>query len=72
MAYFELGCPRSQIRGAKLNSFYKAQWYNPRNGTWMDARNGKLFANKIGIIRLPEFPDDQDWGLRLILDESEK
>lgn len=72
LAFFELGCPKSQIRGARLNSFYRAQWFNPRDGTWMDAGDGRLFANKIGIIRLPDFPDDSDWGLRLILDESDK
>jgi hypothetical protein len=66
LAYFEKGCPQSQIRGAKLNSLYRAQWFNPRNGTWLDAGNGKLVANKIGIIALPIFPSDADWGLRLV------
>ena len=65
LAYFEMGCPQSWIRGARLNSYYKAQWFNPRNGTFMDAGDGKLFANKIGIIKVPEFPDDNDWGLQL-------
>ena len=66
LAYFEKGCLRSQIRGARLNSRYKAQWFDPRNGTWMDAGSGIVFANKIGIIVLPEFPGDADWGLRLL------
>jgi hypothetical protein len=70
LAYFEMGCPRSQIRGAKLNSYYRAQWYNPRNGTFMDVGDGKLFANKIGIIRLPDFPDDSDWGLKLTYEDG--
>jgi hypothetical protein len=30
MAYFEKGCPRSQVRGAKLNSTYRAEWFDPR------------------------------------------
>ena len=68
LAYFEKGCPSSQIRGARLNSVYRAQWFNPRDGTWLDAGNGKLVANKIGIIRFPDFPSDADWGLRLIYD----
>jgi hypothetical protein len=71
LAYFEKGCPKSQIRGARLNSLYRAQWFNPRNGTWLDAGNGKVVANKIGIIALPDFPDDSDWGLRLISEEPE-
>jgi len=66
MAFFEMGCPSSQIRGAKLNSIYGAQWFNPRNGTWLDVGDGKLVANKIGMIRIPDFPTDEDWGLRLI------
>lgn len=66
LAYFEKGCKKSQIRGAKLNSLYGAQWFNPRNGTWQDVDNGTVVANKIGIIQLPDFPDDKDWGLRLI------
>ena len=65
LVYFERGCPRSQIRGAMLNGIYSAQWFNPRNGTWMDAGTGKLMSDKIGIIRLPGFPTGEDWGLRL-------
>jgi hypothetical protein len=68
LAYFEKGCPQSQIRGARLNSAYRAQWFNPRDGTWLDAGAGRLVANKIGIIALPDFPGDADWGLRLIYD----
>jgi len=70
MGYFEKGCIRSEIRGAKLNSVYLAQWFNPRNGTWMDIGNGKLMANKIGTIRLPDLPDESDWGLRLIYEST--
>jgi len=66
LAYFENGCPQSEIRGAKLNSVYSAQWFNPRNGTWMAAGNGKLMSSAIGIIELPKFPENVDWGLKLI------
>jgi len=66
LAYFENGCPQSEIRGAKLNSVYSAQWFNPRNGTWMDAGNGKLMSSEIGIIELPKFPENVDWGLKLV------
>jgi hypothetical protein len=65
LAYFEKGCSQSQIRGAKLNSTYRAQWFNPRDGSWTDAGSGRLVANKIGIISLPGFPSETDWGLRL-------
>ncbi|MEJ7913224.1 MAG: DUF4038 domain-containing protein, partial [Chitinophagaceae bacterium] len=66
LAYFEKDCPQAEMRGAKLNSVYSAQWFNPRNGTWIDAGNGKLKSSKIGIIKLPKVPEDVDWGLKLI------
>lgn len=65
LAYFEKGCPRSQIRGAKLNATYRAEWYDPRTGTWQNAGQGTLRSSVIGIIALPDFPSDADWGLRL-------
>jgi hypothetical protein len=65
LAYFEKGAPRSQIRGARLNSLYRAEWYDPRNGTWQDAGTGSLRSSVIGIITLPPFPSAIDWGLRL-------
>jgi hypothetical protein len=66
LVYFEKGCPASQIRGARLNSIYQAQWFNPRDGSWVNAGNGRLVSSRTGFIRLPEFPGDADWGLRLI------
>jgi len=65
LAYFEKGCPRSQIRGTRLSSLYRAQWFDPRNGTWLDVGNGSVRSSIIGIVRLPDFPADIDWGLRL-------
>ena len=65
LVYFEKGCPKSQVRGARLNSEYKAQWFDPRSGTWRDA--GTLRSSAIGIINVPDFPDDNDWGLKLVL-----
>ena len=66
LLFFEKGCPQSEVRGAKLNSIYRTQWFNPRDGTWTDAGNGKLTSSKIGIIKLPKQPEDTDWGLKLI------
>jgi len=66
LAYFEKGVPRPQVRGAKLNSLYRAQWFDPRHGAWVDAGNGVARSNEIGVIELPDFPGDTDWGLRLM------
>ena len=65
LAYFEKGCPRSQIRGAKLNGSYRAEWFDPRKGTWLDAGTGTVRSSVIGVIMLPDFPESIDWGLRL-------
>jgi hypothetical protein len=66
LAYFEKGCPRSQVRGARLNSSYRAEWFDPRNAAWQDVgATGTLRSSVIGIIMLPDFPGDTDWGLRL-------
>jgi hypothetical protein len=65
LAYFEKGCLRSQIRGAKLNATYRAEWFDPRTGTWRPAGSGTVRSSVIGIIMLPEFPGDIDWGLKL-------
>ena len=66
LAYFEKGMPRAQVRGARLNSGYRAQWFDPRDGTWRNAGSGILHSSEVGIIQLPDFPGDTDWGLRLI------
>lgn len=66
LAYFEKGCPRSLVRGARIVSLYRARWFDPRNGTWSDAGDGHVRANVIGEIELPDFPSDLDWGLSLV------
>jgi hypothetical protein len=67
LLYFEKDAPRAEVRGAKLNSVYRAQWFNPRNGTWIDiGPEGKLRSSAIGIIKLPPVPEPTDWGLKLI------
>lgn len=65
LTYFEKGCPRSLVRGALPMSMYRAQWFDPRSGSWIDSGSGTVQANNIGEIQLPDFPSDLDWGLRL-------
>ena len=65
LVYFEKGCPRSQIRAALPLSSHRAQWFDPRLGTWRDTENGNVESSSTGIIQLPDFLDDRDWGLRL-------
>ncbi len=65
LVYFEKGCPRSFVRSARPLGVYRAQWFDPRAGTWRDAGTGTLKSSSTGIIEVPEFPADIDWGLRL-------
>jgi hypothetical protein len=66
LAYFEKGRPKSLVRGALPTSLYRAQWFDPRLGTWADVGDGVAKANNIGEIQLPEFPSEADWGLSLV------
>jgi len=66
LAYFEKGCPKAEIRGARIYSVYSAQWFDPRNGTWINIGDGNLASSATGIIKLQDFPEDVDWGLKLI------
>jgi hypothetical protein len=72
LVYFEKGCPKGELRGAKLNANYRAQWFNPRNGSWQEAGKGTLRSSQIGIIELPELPSDEDWGLKLVYEPASK
>ena len=70
LAYFEKGCPRSQVRGARLDTPYRAQWFDPRTGAWHAMGGGTLRSSVIGIIMLPQVPTDTDWGLQLLADTT--
>jgi hypothetical protein len=63
LVYFEKGCPRNEVRGAKLGTVYLAEWFDPRTGAWQPA--GTLRSSAIGTIAVPEPPNDADWGLKL-------
>ena len=65
LAYFEKGCPQSTIRALEPSSTCRAQWFDPRTGTWIDIAGGFVESSPIGVIQLPGFPGDSDWGLRL-------
>lgn len=70
LIYFEDGYPRNtEIRGAKLNSIYTAQWFDPRTGQWKDVgADGRVTSSKIGIIAIKNLPRNADWGLKLVYD----
>jgi hypothetical protein len=66
LAYFEKDCPdHSTIRGALPQTTYSAEWFDPRTGRCSKAGDGRLKANVWGWIVLPNFPSNDDWGLKL-------
>lgn len=70
LAYFEKDCPRSLIRGARLRSVYRAQWFDPRQGSWTNVGEGRLESDITGEIQLPDFPSNVDWGLKLVYERT--
>jgi hypothetical protein len=73
LLYFEKDCPKASLAGALPKSKYKALWFNPRTGGWIDA--GILTADSAGRINLPNFPDKStisniDWALKLTLRDA--
>jgi hypothetical protein len=73
LAYFEKDCPnRSMIRGALPKATYQAKWFDPRTGQWSKAGNGTLTANVWGWVTLPDFPSNDDWGLKLTAVSGER
>ena len=73
LLYFEKDCPKASLAGALPQSKYKALWFNPRSGNWIDAE--VLIADSTGRINLPNFPDKStrsktDWALKLTLRDT--
>jgi len=68
LLYFEKDCPVATLSGALSKTRYKARWFNPRTGKWLDEK--VLAADAQGKITLPNFPGKSvtsktDWGLKL-------
>jgi len=73
LLYFEKDCPKANLSGGLSGRKYKAKWFNPRTGDWIDA--GVLVARAAGEITLPNFPGDtkksgDDWGLKLVVQSA--
>jgi hypothetical protein len=65
LLYFEADCPQATVRGALADRAYRAQWLDPRTGTWIDA--GTLRADPRCHVALPSFPTEEDWAIKLKL-----
>jgi hypothetical protein len=70
LAYFEKDCAKGSLtRGLLPNTGYHAEWFDPRTGEWSKAGSGILNANGWGWITVPDFPSEDDWGLKLIAEK---
>lgn len=70
LLYFEKDCPVAMLTGAQSGRSYRAQWFNPRTGDWLDAK--RVVANASDQWALPRFPSSSDnsatdWALKLTL-----
>lgn len=74
LLYFEKDCPQVTFRGTPQIVFrgtypdrkYKGLWFNPRNGEWKELKDIMVACSETGLIRIPSFPSNNDWGLKLI------
>lgn len=70
LLYFEQGCPRAVLSGARARATYTARWFDPRTGSWSPAGRGTLIPQDDGTILLPAFPGNvstarDDWAMQL-------
>lgn len=64
--YFEIHCPKAEVRGLAYDTAYALLWFDPRNGTWVEDSLVKTVKTDCRCrIQLPDFPDANDWGMML-------
>lgn len=68
LGYIEKECPRTAIRGLRPYEQYEFTWYNPSEGTWSESKD--MTVNAVGMIPLPEYPEDRDWAFKLKLKKA--
>ena len=69
LLYFEQACPPVALAQAQPNAGYRAAWFDPRTGEWLQPVHS-LRADAHGRIALPPFPGHAataatDWALKL-------
>ncbi len=71
--YFEKDCPSVMLMGLSPGVVYRARWFDPRTGAWLDVA-GTVTSDAGGKVALPAFPNaaDQstDWALKLTANSS--
>jgi uncharacterized protein DUF4038/uncharacterized protein DUF5060 len=71
LCYFEKDCPPATLRSLRPDASYYHEWFNPRTGVWQEGDAvASLRTDAVGRVRVPKYPDDQDWALSLRIDEK--
>lgn len=68
--YAETTAPHSELRGARANQTYRARWFNPRSGEWIDA--GVPLVDAWCRVTLPKLPSSEDWAMSLTLEPGQE
>jgi len=70
LLYFENEATRQTISGLLPDTRYRAQWYDPRRGEWIDIESGRLASDEEGTLEMPAYPSgkdiaENDWAAKL-------
>ena len=69
LLYFEKWCPRAAVRGLPYGGSYRLQWFDPREGVWIDDDHVDVIpTNSRCRIDLPNFPTENDYGMCLTME----
>lgn len=63
LGYAEKDCPRIAVRALRPYEKYEFAWFDPTKGMWL--KSHELTVNSVGMISLPEYPEDHDWAFKL-------
>lgn len=70
LLYFEQDCPQATLSGLPAGRTYQIDWYDPREGRWLEKSRATVTVAADGAVSLPPFPggkakSDTDWALKL-------
>ena len=72
LIYFEQEAQKQIVSNLAKNERYRASWFNPIDGKWIDFEGVYAQTDSTGTFIFPDFPDGgkfaiQDWAAKLVL-----
>ena len=72
LVYFEQKAEKQTVSNLAENARYRASWFNPIDGKWIDFEGAHAQTDSNGTFTFPDFPDGgmfaiQDWAAKLVL-----